>query len=197
MVLRHILHFYRTEGPKPHMQGDVGNVHSFFLDRFQKLRGEMEPCRGSCCRAFMLRVDGLVAVLVLQLMGNIGRQRHLSQLIQDLLKDSLIGKLDQAVSFLHHVDDLPFQQPAAKGNPGAHSGFLSWFYQCFPDVVFPPFQEEYLDLCLGSLLDAEQPCRDHLCIIDDQAVSGIQVIDHLFKNMVLHLSRLPVQHHQP
>ena len=36
-------------------------------------------------------------------------KRHAFQLIQNLLKDSFIMELDQTVSFIYHIDDLPGQ----------------------------------------------------------------------------------------
>ena len=42
----------------------------------------------------MLCINGLVTVLVLQLMGDIGRQRHLAQLVQNLLKNTLVGETE-------------------------------------------------------------------------------------------------------
>ena len=39
-------------------------------------------------------------------MSDIWRQRHLSQLVQNLLKNAFIMELDQTVAFVHHVDDL-------------------------------------------------------------------------------------------
>ena len=42
-------------------------------------------------------------------MCDIRRQRHLPQLIQNLLKDSFIMELDQTVSLIYHIDDLPGQ----------------------------------------------------------------------------------------
>ena len=46
--------------------------------------------------------DGLLKGTVV---GDVGRQGHLSQLVQDLFKDPVVFKLDQAVALVHNAHD--------------------------------------------------------------------------------------------
>ena len=39
-------------------------------------------------------------------MSDIWRQRHLSQLIQNLFENTLIMELDQTIPLVHHVNNL-------------------------------------------------------------------------------------------
>ena len=78
-------------------------------------------------------------------MGNVRRQGHFSQLIQNLLKNAFILELDQAVSFLHYINDLAFQDPVSKNDLRARAGFFARLYQTFPDIIFFPFQKKNLN----------------------------------------------------
>ena len=139
MVIQNVVCLYRTEGSKPDMKCYMCDLHSFCLDFFQKLRCKMKSCRRSSRRSGMFCIHGLVTVLVLQLMGNIRRKRHLSKLVQNLFKDSFVFEMDQTVSFLYDLQNFPFQKtvPEADSCSGFH--LLSWFYKCFPDIIFFSF----------------------------------------------------------
>ena len=104
-------------------------------------------------------------------MGDIGRQGHLSQLVQDLLKDPVVFKLDQAVALLHNVNDLAGQKSLAEIDSGSDLAFFSRFDQGLPDIVFFSLEQKNLDLCLSAFLHAIQSGRNYFCIVDDKAVT--------------------------
>ena len=145
----------------------------------------------------MLRIHGLITIFVFQFMGNIRRKRHFTKPIQNLFKNSLVMKLDQAVSFFHHIDDFTGEDSVPEGNHCPRFTFLSRFYQCLPDVVFLPLQKQDLDRRIRTHLTTVQPRRDYFCIIDDQAVSRLQVFQDFPEMSVLHLPGHLVQVHQP
>ncbi|CDD35231.1 unknown [Roseburia sp. CAG:309] len=139
MMLCHIVHFYRSECTKPHMQRNIGNDHAFFLQFFEQFIGKMKSgCRRSR-RSVVFGIHGLIPVFIFQFMGNIRWKRHLSKLIQNFLENSLVGKPDQTVSVLQHIDDLAFQKSFSKRNTGTGPRLFPGFYQCFPDVIFFSF----------------------------------------------------------
>ena len=141
MVLQDIVHLHRPEGAKSHMKGDAGNVHSLALYLLQKLRRKVQSCRGGCRRPAVLCVDCLVAVLVLQLVSDIGRQGHLSQLVQYLLKDAVVGKPHKTVALLHHINDLSYQKTLPKADPGTRLRLFPRLHQRLPDIILFPFQQ--------------------------------------------------------
>ena len=95
-------------------------------------------CR--CCgRSIVLCIHRLITVFVLELVMDVRRQRHLSQFIQDFLKNPLILKTDQTVSFVNHIDHLTDQQPFAKTDSCTDTTFLPRFYQRFPDIILSSF----------------------------------------------------------
>ena len=48
----------------------------------------------------------------------------------------------------------------------------------------------------GLLLDTVKSCRDNLCVIDDQAVSRLKVIDNVIKMFMFNVSGIFVHHQE-
>ena len=92
-------------------------VHAFFLDGVQQLRREVQTCRWRRGGAGVGRIDRIVAVFVFELVGDVRRQRHLSQPVKDFLKDPVKFKLDQAVTLINDIHDLAYQKAVAELDP--------------------------------------------------------------------------------
>ena len=135
-MLGDILHFHRTEGAKADMQGYMGDLYTGILYLLQKLFCKVQSCGRSGCASLVFRVYRLVAVLVLQFVCDIRRQRHFTKLIQNFFKNAFIVELDQAVSFIHDIDYFACQNSVSKGYYGSDLAFFARFYQRFPDVIF-------------------------------------------------------------
>lgn len=103
VMFQYIFHLDRTESTKAHMKSDTGDLHAAVLNFFQQLLCKMQSGCRRCRRALVLCLNGLITVFILKLMGNVGRQRHLTKLIQNLLKNTVIGKLDQTVSLIYNI----------------------------------------------------------------------------------------------
>ena len=89
VMLFYILHLHRTKGSQSDMEGDISNLHALLLYLFKQFLRPMESrsrCRG---RTFLLRIDGIVPGLIRELLCDIRRKRHLSELIQNFFKNSL------------------------------------------------------------------------------------------------------------
>ncbi len=86
-------------------------------------------------------------------MCNIGRKWHLTQLIQDFFKDSLIGELDQPVALLYHVYYGSRQDSVSEGNNRAPTFiFFPGFTRVSQMLSVPSFQEKHLNGCAGVRL---------------------------------------------
>ena len=197
VVLQDVLLLHRAESSETHVERDMNDVNAHFFDLLQEFLREMQArcrCRGA---SVVLSVDRLIAVPVLQLVGDVGRKRHLSQLIQDLLEDPVVAELDKAVSFLRLSDDGPLQEPAAEAHHSAGAALLSRLHQGLPNVVLLPREKQHLDLRAGALFLADQPGGDDLCVVDDEAVPFPEISLNVPEGPVLDLPGLPVQDHQP
>src|SRR5699024_7455930 len=120
MMIFYIIHLYRAESSQSYMKGYMSDLHPFFLYLVKKLLCKMKAGCRSCRTALMFGVNGLIPIFVLKFVGNIRRQRHFSQFIQDLLENPLIFKPDQPVSFLYDIDNLPHQKAIAEADPGSY-----------------------------------------------------------------------------
>ena len=103
MMFLHIIYLYRPKGSKPHMKRHMGDVYSHILDLLQQFFRKVKSRSRSRSASFVFCIDGLVALFILQFMGNIRRQRHLTQLIQYFFKNPLIGKLNETVSLFYNI----------------------------------------------------------------------------------------------
>ena len=74
----------------------------------------MEAGGRSGGRAGLSGVDGLVALLILQPLLDIRRQRHLANLVKQAEKFALIIKANQAAAILLDFRDLTHEKPIAK-----------------------------------------------------------------------------------
>ena len=95
----------------------------------------MQPCGGGSCGAKLPGVNGLVALLVLELCLDIGRQRHLPHILQGGKEVPLAGELHHSISVfldLHYLADEP---AAAEGKPGANLGFLARTADQLPQLI--------------------------------------------------------------
>ena len=170
MVVLDILHLYRAECAESHMEGHVGNLYSHSLNLSQKLLGKMQARRRRRRRPFMPGIDGLVTVLVLQLVCNIRRQWHLAQLVQDLLKNTRVMELNQAVPVIHSIHHGSCKQALTEFNDSSRLCLLSRAHQGLPYIILSSFQQQYLYFRPGVLLHPEEPGRYDLCIVNHQAV---------------------------
>ena len=196
-MFQNVLHFHRTECPKPHMKRHMCNKNTLFLNLPEKLRRKMQPRRRRRSGTVVLCVDGLIAVFVLQLMRDIRRKRHLPKLIQDLLKDSFILKPDLPIPVLDHFQHFSRQKAAAKEDFRARFCLFPRLYQRLPHIVFPSFQKKHLDLCSRLCPASDQTRRNDLRIIHCQAVSRVQIIDNVSEYVMFCLPGLTVQQQKP
>ena len=195
MILNGI-HLDRAEGAETDMQGDMGDSNAHRLYFRQEFFGKMQACGGCSRRALMLGINRLIAVLILQLMGDVGRKGHLAQLVQNLLENTLIMELDEPVSFFYHVQHGAGEKSVAELNHRARLAFLSGFHQGLPDIILLAGQEKHFDFGAGVGLCADQPGRNYLGIIDDQAVPGLQIFLDIPEGPVFHFAGILVQNHQ-
>ena len=172
------------------------NIHTLLLYFLKKLRREVKSCGRCGSRSLILCIYSLITVLILQLVGNIRRQRHFSQLIQDLFENPLIMELDQTVSLIYNINDLTLQDTVTKSDLCTRTCFFSRLYKTLPDIIFAAFQKQDLDQRSCLFLVTIKTCRDNLGIIDHKTVSLMQVIQYIGKMTMFDTSIFQGQMHQ-
>lgn len=136
--------FDGTEGPEAHMQRHIADLHALGLNGLQQLRREVQSRRGSRGAAQDLGVDGLIPLLILQLLFDVGRQRPLAQMFQHLQEDPVVVEADQAVSAFQFPDYLGGQLAVAEGELGPRAHLPARPHQAFPSLVAPVNEQQHL-----------------------------------------------------
>ena len=189
MMFCNLLRLNRAESTKPYMKRHFRYLYTLFFYRPEKLFRKMKTCRRRCRRTGMPGIDSLISVFILKLMGNVRRKRHLSQSVQYFLKNSIIIKPDQTVSFLGNLQYFPGKYAPSKADTRTGFRLFSRPYQCFPYIIFSAFKQQQLDPCPGSFLFSDKPRRNYFRIVNHKTVSRIQVICNFPKNTVRNSSR--------
>ena len=135
MMFCDLIYLHRSESSKPDMQCHTCDIHAFLLNRFQKLRCKMQSCCRRCCRAVMLRINSLITVLILQLMCDVRRKRHLAKLVKDLFKNPFISKPYQTISLLYNIYNFSDQKSVTEADLRSDFCLFPRFYKCLPGVV--------------------------------------------------------------
>ena len=106
MMLQYVVFFDRPECSKSDMQCDISKLYTHFFDPGKQFFRKMQSCCRRSSTSLVLGIYGLISVFVLQLMCDVWRQRHFTELIEDFFKNTIIFKPDQTVSFFQHIQHL-------------------------------------------------------------------------------------------
>ncbi len=134
MVFFHRFDLYRPEGAKTDMQGNLRYADAFISDLFQEFFCKMQTGGRGSCASVIACIDCLIAFCVLQFLFDIGRQRHLAELIEDFFKDTVKGETDNSVSLLDNIDHFTGKKPVPKDDLCTGLSLFPGLYQSFPAV---------------------------------------------------------------
>ena len=156
------------------MQGHFGNVHALGADGIHQFRREMKAGRGRCGAAKLLGIDGLVLALILQLLGDIGRQRHFAKFVQLFIKGlGIVIECNVLVAVLHGLVHHGGQAAVTKAHLRAGLHPLARLCKALPLVAFDLTQQKQLTHSTGGLLDAHDAGRQDLGIVYHQQVARL------------------------
>ena len=180
-VLGDAIRLDRTEGAKTNVQHDGGNRDPLFSNLFQQLVGKMQSGSGSRRRPLFTRINRLVAVIVLELFGNIWRQRHHANAMQNIVNIIvtllIVKKTNDAIALLYKLQHLSRQHTVTKHKAHTHAGALSGLYQHLPSIQCALAKKQQLNSrALASLYVSVKTCGNDLGIIYDQHVIRLQII---------------------
>ena len=184
LMVLDLLRLHRAEGAQAHMQRHVAQLHALGGDLLHQFLGKMQPGGGGSGAADFPGIDGLIPLAVLQLLLDIGRQRHFAQPLQHLQEDALIIKADDAVAALRHALHGSLQFPVAEKDLRAGLGLSSGAAETFPAALPQIPQQHQLHAAAGGP-GADQPGRQHPGIVKDHAVPFPQIVQQLIKMPVL------------
>ena len=73
LMIEYIILFYRTKCSKSDVERYKRCINAFFMELCEHVFGEVKSRSRSGGRAYLVGIDGVVSVLILQLFGNIRR----------------------------------------------------------------------------------------------------------------------------
>ena len=148
----------------------MSHFHAHILNFLQQFRCKMQPCRRCRRRAFMFCINGLISVFILQFMGDIRRQGHFPQFVQNVFKYTFIFEFNDAIAAFDDLQHFRHQFAAAKGDFIPRTSFFTGTHQHFPCIHISSHQKKDLHSCACAHAFAIQSGRKYLCIIDHKAV---------------------------
>ena len=187
MVLCYILHLYRPEGTKSHMQRDITNLHALLFDFLQQLRRKVKPCSWCGGTAKFTGIYSLVAFSILQFFLDVGWKRHLAKTFENLEKDAVIMKLNDSVPAFCDSFHRRCQFPISELKLRTGFGFTAGTTQAFPAAIPQVAQENKLHAAPGTAAP-EKPGRQHACVVQHKTIACMQVFRKLIKVAVFNLA---------
>src|ERR1700733_8054476 len=102
----------RLEGYQPDVEGDRLDLYFVLFELGEDFWGEVEAGRGGCGAAGLLGEDGLVAVAVFGVVVavDVGRERHVSDFVEDSVEVGGGGEAECAFAELSGGEDFGFEQ---------------------------------------------------------------------------------------
>ena len=196
LVVENIVLLDRTEGAKPDVQGDVGGVNALIRELSEYVLGEVKPGGGGGGGAGFPAVDRVVSVLILELLGDVGRKRHLTYPVENVEEMPLKGKADHAVAI---VNDVQYLGGKSLGEIHDRAGLqaLSGVDEGLPLGQAQPLQQKEFNVAAAAALRAVNTRREHLAVVHDEQVAGAQVLIYIVEVIMGDLSRGAVYCHQP
>ena len=179
------------KGAGAHVQRDAGALHAARIERGQHAFVEMQRGGGRGHRAGHAREHGLVAALVVGVVGvgDVGRQRHVAvarhQLVRRFTRRAVQAQAEQLALFVGPAADEGGVKPAATCRPPTmcsrppSCGFLltrrwattSWARAVAGLVGQQHALDQHFQLATAGLL-AKQAGFDHLGVVEHQQVAG-------------------------
>ena len=159
-VVGELVHSNGPERVEPDVQRDPLDV-----EPIKQLRREVQAGRRRCGRAIASRVDRLVALRVLERLGDVGRERSLSG------ERALEPQAPAALA--ERLQELDRAEPLARPELARGSG------ETFPgSVLAQALQEQHLRLTAAWALEP-QPGGEHSRVVDDDERSRRELLGQL------------------
>ena len=114
----------------------------------------MESGRRCRRRAELFAVYRLIARLIAKLFGDIRRKRHLTYLIKNIEKITLVLKPCKSVSALKNFQHLAFKLSVSESETRAGFSLFAGTGYDLPDIIAAVDKQQKFNVCAGFLLNA-------------------------------------------
>ena len=198
-VLLDLIDLDGTEGAESNVKRDLAVAYAHSLDALDELLCEMKSCGGSGGRALLLCIDGLVVALALESLGDVGRKRHIADLVEHLV-DALIFRgvvveSDGSVASLNDARDGGGEN-SAEVEGRALLGTLAGAHESLPLARIESAKQKKLHIRAGLLGLAEKARGNDLGGVHNEHILGAKIVDDIEEVLMLY-SAVAVEHHKP
>src|SRR5258706_9099087 len=173
----HIVSAHWLKGSIAHVQSNFsdGNASSFNLA--QNVLIEMQSGSGGRNCSSLIGINCLIAIPVVHLAKgtapNIGRQRRLTEIVDDAIQGLISFKSNHAPAVIQQIDNFGFESRFAKDDSRSFSQPPSWSSQRLPNVCLNfPDQEQFHRAARRSAF-AYQSRWKYPRVVEDQSVVRI------------------------
>ena len=168
---------HRAEGAKADVQGDKGKLDALFFDAGEQLPGEVQAGGRRGGRAGGFGIHGLIALGVVQLFLDVGRQRHRAKLFEDFQENAVVVEPEKAVAVRRvHRFHRCGQQAAPKRQFHALAGLFARAGQAFPEAAAMVGQQQDFNRRRAALGMPHQARRDDAGVVHHQAIARVQIV---------------------
>ena len=195
LVLFDLFHVHGAKRSESNVERDEADMDSLRLEFGKLLLCEVQTRRRRSRRTFLAAVDRLVALLVLQSLMDVRRQRRFSQAVENLLEYAFIAELHDAPAEIRMRHDLSAKF-VGKADNLSHLRLLAGAHQGLPRIPVEAAQQKHLDMRARRLAPAIETCGKDACIVQNQGVAGREKRAQVIEMTVLYRLRRRVEHHE-
>lgn len=184
MVILDILRLDGSECSETDMEGDESDADTLFAQGVNEFGSKMQPCCRCGGTAALAGIDSLISVVIFELLCYIMRQRHLAYLIEQFKEYAVICELSKAVAVRQNVNNLG-EEHIMEGEPMTLACLFTGTCDNLPDVVALVVEKKELDHRTGVYPCAVKARGKNLCVVENKAVAGLDILRDIMKNIVL------------
>jgi hypothetical protein len=193
-----ILHAHRPERIETDVELDLSEMGPGLLDAIEQGRGEVESGRRSR-RAVLVRGEyRLIRLGVLERPGDVGRQRDFPDAPHHVQEPALphAELHESSARVLEHTHHQPAHLQLAEEDLRSWLEPASGPNEALPRVTSTLAQQQHLYRAAAALLDAVETRRHDTGLVDDDKVTGPDVLGEIGEHAVVDLPARAVDHHQ-
>ena len=113
-------------------------------------------------------------------------QWHLTQAFQNLKEDTVVAKFYDTPTVIQFLSDSGSQAPITKTNRSTYFKTFGWLSQNFPLISLGIFQKEKFHMAVGIRLFTIETGWKHTCIIHNQGIARIKLVNDVVEVGVSH-----------
>jgi len=200
-VLCEILNFNRFEDALTNVQLHGSDLDALLFSCLQELFREVESSCWRCNRSDLTWVckHTLVCFLVgiRRFTLYVLRKRHLSDALDYFMQIAIVGETNCTTTGRGVIDDFAVEAIVVEVDLVSDANLASRLNQDIPNALLglQLTEEHDLDLRIGLFLLTEQTGWEHLCVVHNDHITLVHVLQDVLELLVFDITRLAIENH--